>query len=331
MSTTVFISSTSRDLREHRAVVAQALLNAGFRPNDMANFMARPEGATSVSLKEVAESDLFVGIYAWRYGFIPPGSNVSITEQEFLEAQRLGKPRFCFMVDDTYAWPDDDKKGGAGAQLLAEFKARLDAELVRSTFTTPDDLAMKVLASLQRWERERATTAPESAEASGSSPSSGGVNIGNVSGSVNLGAIVQGTNVGDLVGGDIVHGDKVGGNVVEGSTGVAIGPGASAQVSQGISGAELADLFAQIRRQIEARPEDPDVDKAELTETLDKVEQEVDQGDQANTNKLARWLGYLAEMAPDIFEVTVATLVNPAVGVATVIRKVAQKAQAEAG
>jgi hypothetical protein len=190
---------------------------------------------------------------------------------------------------------------------------------------------MKVLASLQRWERDLATTASEAAEASKSSPSSGGVNIGNVSGSVNIGGIVQGTNVGDLVGGDIVHGDKVGGNVVSGSTGVAIGTGASAQVSQGISGAELADLFAQIRRQIEARPEDPDVDKAELTGTVDKVEQEVDKGEQANTNKLSRWLGNLAEMAPDIFEVTVATLVNPAVGVATVIRKVAQKAQAEAG
>src|SRR5687767_14074262 len=102
MSTTVFISSTSRDLLEHRAVVVKALLNAGFHPIDMANFMARPEGAITACLKEVAESDLFVGIYAWRYGYIPADAEVSITEQEFIEAERLKKPCFCFMVDEAY-------------------------------------------------------------------------------------------------------------------------------------------------------------------------------------------------------------------------------------
>jgi hypothetical protein len=35
-------------------------------------------------------------------------------------------------------------------------------------------------------------------------------------------------------------------------------------------------------------------------------------------------------MAPDIFEVTAATLANPIAGITTVIRKVAEKAQAEA-
>ena len=47
MSTSVFISSTSRDLLEHRAAVVKALLQAGYHPIDMADFMARPEGATA--------------------------------------------------------------------------------------------------------------------------------------------------------------------------------------------------------------------------------------------------------------------------------------------
>jgi hypothetical protein len=155
MSTTVFISSTSRDLPNHRAAVAGALLNAGFHPIDMANFMARPEEATSACLKEVADSDLFVGIYAWRYGFIPPGAAVSITEQEFDEAERLGKPRFCFVVDESYDWPAESREQEEGARLLREFKARIDATLVRTTFTTPEDLAIRVLASLQRWVQEK--------------------------------------------------------------------------------------------------------------------------------------------------------------------------------
>src|SRR5215510_11273741 len=109
MSITVFISSTSRDLLDHRAAVSKALLNAGFHPIDMANFMARPEGATSACLKEVAVSNLLVGIYAWRYGYIPDGAEVSITEQEFIEAERLKKPCFIFMVEESYAWPVEFK------------------------------------------------------------------------------------------------------------------------------------------------------------------------------------------------------------------------------
>jgi hypothetical protein len=89
-------------LKEHRAAVRESLLQAGYHPVDMADFMARAEGATSACLNEVAESDLFVGIYAWRYGFIPPGSEISITGQEFEEAQRLEKPCFCFVVEEDY-------------------------------------------------------------------------------------------------------------------------------------------------------------------------------------------------------------------------------------
>lgn len=342
MSTTVFISSTSRDLLDHRRAVRDALLNAGFHPIDMANFMARPEGATSACLKEVAESDLFVGIYAWRYGFIPPDSEVSITEQEYLEAEKLGKPRFCFVVDEGHNWPEEFKEKGISARLLRDFKTKLDATLVRTTFTTPNDLAMKVLASLQRWEREHsAADAQKAAETS--APSTGGINISDISGgNINLGNLVTGNVGGDVVAGDKIGGDKVMGDKVEGdkinvgdisgSTGVAIGRGASATVTQssGLSGEDLAKLFTEIRQQIEARPADPDVEKGELKDTVDKIEQETAKGEQANTKKVSRWLGNLADMAPDIFEVTVATLTNPAVGIATAIKKIAAKAKEEA-
>jgi hypothetical protein len=153
--TSVFISSTSADLREHRAAVRESLLNAGYHPIDMADFMARAEGATSACLREVAEGDLFVGIYAWRYGFIPKGDKISITEQEFEEARRLEKPCFCFMVEENYDWPAQFKEEGRGGELLKKFKARLDSTLVRTTFTTPDSLAKKVLSSLARWEKEQ--------------------------------------------------------------------------------------------------------------------------------------------------------------------------------
>lgn len=55
------------------------------------------------------------------------------------------------------------------------------------------------------------------------------------------------------------------------------------------------------------------------------------QGEAANPTKVERWLRALALMASDIFDVTVACLTNPVAGIATVIRKVAEKAKAEAG
>lgn len=153
--TSVFISSTSADLKEHRAAVRESLLHAGYHPIDMADFMARSADATTACLDEVAEADLFVGIYAWRYGFIPQGAEISITEQEFEEARALEKPCFCFMVEEGYDWPAAFREEGKGGELLKKFKARLDATLVRTTFTTPDSLAKKVLSSLARWEKEQ--------------------------------------------------------------------------------------------------------------------------------------------------------------------------------
>lgn len=322
MSTTVFISSTSRDLLEHRAAVAKALLKAGFHPIDMADFMARPEGATSACLKEVAESDLFVGIYAWRYGYIPEGSEVSITEQEFIEAERLGKPCLCFMVDESYDWPEEFREGGIGGGLLRDFKARLDTKLVRTTFTTPADLAMKVLASLQRWERDQPSKATQLKETAVSDEPKkqtqiGGVNISDISGgSISIGNIAADVSAG----GDIVAGDKT--EVVEAKTTDQDSP-------EAILTAALADWQQQLEAKITALSELDDDEKEELKEKAAKVEKEVVKGEQANAGKIERLLNTMSSMAPDILEVTAKTLQNPFAGVGLVLEKINNRIKLE--
>jgi hypothetical protein len=130
--------------------------------------------------------------------------------------------------------------------------------------------------------------------------------------------------------GDEVGGDKTTVGSVSGSTGVAIGRGSEATVQQGLMGEDIAKLFATVYQHIQTRPEDPNVDKPELIELIRKIEQEAAKGEAANPTKLERWLKTVALMAPDIWEVTVASLAHPLAGVATVIRKVVEKAQAEA-
>lgn len=128
------------------------------------------------------------------------------------------------------------------------------------------------------------------------------------------GSIITGSIGGDYVGGDKVGGDKVGRDKIT-----------------GVTGADLAQMFKDIYSRIEARPADPNVEKEEVKDTVQKIEQEVEKGEEANPSKVERWLKTLKDMAPDIGDVTIACLTNPAAGVAMVIKKIAEKAKAEAG
>jgi Domain of unknown function (DUF4062) len=149
----VFVSSTSYDLEHHREAVIDALQKAGYLPVNMENFGASPTNAVEKCLDEVAEADWFVGIYAYRYGFIPSGYRQSITELEFDEAQRRGKPCFCFLVDPYIYWAEEYKEYGANGRKLEDFKNRISLRVVRATFTTPHDLATRVVSSLSKEER----------------------------------------------------------------------------------------------------------------------------------------------------------------------------------
>jgi hypothetical protein len=86
-----------------------------------------------------------------------------------------------------------------------------------------------------------------------------------------------------------------------------------------------------VREQIDARPKDPNVDKSELVETVDRIENEVTKGNKANPSKVERWLRTLAAMADDIFQVVVATLSHPLAGVSKAVQLIAQKAREETG
>lgn len=88
-----------------------------------------------------------------------------------------------------------------------------------------------------------------------------------------------------------------------------------------------ADEFKKIRKLIEKRRNDPSVDKDEIKNTVDNIENEVKKGDKANPAKVERWLKFLASMADDIFQVTAATLANPVAGVAKAVQLIAQKAK----
>ncbi len=142
----VFLSSTYVDLIEHRKAAHDALEQLGLHVIGMESFGARPEDSTTACLNEVKESDLFVGIYAHRYGYIPKDSDSSITEQEFNHAQKLGKPIFGFVINEDHAWSpkhiEHDKK-----EKLNTFLSKVKNQPVEF-FTTPDNLAQNIASSV---------------------------------------------------------------------------------------------------------------------------------------------------------------------------------------
>lgn len=145
----VFVSSTYKDLVPHRQAVMEVLQRMQTDTRAMEYFGSRPDGAEQVCAEEIDACNVLVGIYAWRYGWVPEASEVSITEQEFDRARAAGADCLCYVVDEQVAWPPDQIDKGKAASRLAKLKKKV-GRLVVSKFTTPDDLAKKVAADLAR-------------------------------------------------------------------------------------------------------------------------------------------------------------------------------------
>ena len=167
----------------------------------------------------------------------------------------------------------------------------------------------------------------EMSDNNATSKKSNGVNISG--GTVNV--------TGDLVGGGkTVHGDEINAdgdvNIVNIGAGAQVGQvaaGRNISQTQGASVQDLAALFNAIYKQIDARPNDPNVERSEIRDTVKNIETEAAKGANANPNKIERWFKALQEIAPDILEVTANAIISPASGVASAIKKIAEKMRAE--
>lgn len=161
----VFVSSTYIDNLDRRETVEDAIIRSKMLPAGMERFAASHQPAVDECLRHVRESELFVLIVAHRYGWMPPGSNRSITELEYDEAKRHGKPCFVFLVDETVA-VDMTKDLDAGPdkwdkqKKLEEFRAKVSADQMPARFTDAT-LGVIVMQTLQEWASARATADSE--------------------------------------------------------------------------------------------------------------------------------------------------------------------------
>ncbi|WP_421796831.1 DUF4062 domain-containing protein [Haliscomenobacter sp.] len=104
----VMMSSTFRDLEQHRAVLIRALEKEDLLPIGMETHIPRTDDdVISSSFKMVEKSSAYIGLISHRYGQIPTSAtdnphDYSITRLEFEKAQSLGLPTLIFIMHDDH-------------------------------------------------------------------------------------------------------------------------------------------------------------------------------------------------------------------------------------
>src|SRR5262245_14063344 len=135
----VFVSSTLAELAPERAAVARAISALRLTPV-MFELGARPHPPRELYRAYLAQSDVFVGLYWQRYGWIGPAMDISGLEDEFRLSE--GMPRLLYLKSPA---PEQEPRltamiadlQAAGADSYREFRSTRElGRLVR------DDLAL---------------------------------------------------------------------------------------------------------------------------------------------------------------------------------------------
>ena len=151
----VYLSSTYQDLVDFRRKIDATLRQLNYDVVGMESYVAADSRPVDQCLADVRASDVYVGIFAWRYGFIPPGYDRSITELEYQEAGKAGRDRLIFLLREDAAWRRDQIERGPGEQQIEHLRNQLKLDHMVGFFSTPDELATEVATAITRLAERR--------------------------------------------------------------------------------------------------------------------------------------------------------------------------------
>ncbi|HEU4558069.1 MAG TPA: DUF4062 domain-containing protein, partial [Longimicrobium sp.] len=145
----VYVSSTYKDLKEYREKVREALLQLGIEGVAMEYYVAESRPPVEECLDDVARCDIYIGIFAWRYGWIPEENNperLSITNLEYNQAVATGKSCFIFVMDPDHPW--QFSKADPDQSAIIKLRNTASERHGGKPFTNPDNLASQVKSAL---------------------------------------------------------------------------------------------------------------------------------------------------------------------------------------
>ena len=105
---TIYLSSTFEDLKDFRQAVLEGLRQSEYDVVNMENYVAGAQRPVEKCLKDVAKAGLYIGLFAFRYGYVPPAQHqnprgLSMTELEYRKAQELKIPCLVFLAKEDYS------------------------------------------------------------------------------------------------------------------------------------------------------------------------------------------------------------------------------------
>jgi hypothetical protein len=163
----IYLSSTFTDLKACRIAVYHVLRQMKHDVIAMEDYVATDKRPLEKCLADVASSDLYIGIFAWRYGYIPPEMNPehkSITELEYRQAKQKGKSCLLFLLDNGAPWPPTEMDAitgeGKRGEFISTLRDKLAQEKLVSFIKTPEELASSVSTSVNNWEKTHPTLTP---------------------------------------------------------------------------------------------------------------------------------------------------------------------------
>lgn len=90
---------------------------------------------------------------------------------------------------------------------------------------------------------------------------------------------------------------------------------------------EITKAFEQIYQKVSLLPEGSD--KTDTQNAVKALETEARRGTQLQEKNAKKWLNFLFDTAPDIWEVAIDTFLHPIKGISTVFQKISKRAKEE--
>jgi len=138
----IYISSTYEDLKEYRESVYDSLRKMRHDVISMEDYVAQDQRPLQKCLRDVISCDIYIGIFAWRYGYIPQDEKdnpdkLSITELEYRKACDVQIPRLIFLLKDDVPWSPRFMDGTAQSGIKSDDNInRLRNEFKKSHLTS---------------------------------------------------------------------------------------------------------------------------------------------------------------------------------------------------
>lgn len=151
----VYVSSTFEDLQECRKQVLLTLRRTGHEDVAMEYYVAGDQRPAEKCLQDVAACDVYIGVFAWRYGWVPPDDNIeqrSITEMEYREAVRTGKTCLIFLLHEDAPWPR--KFIDRDPERIETLRDELSQKRLCSFFNSVQDISSAVGLAIYEWAKQ---------------------------------------------------------------------------------------------------------------------------------------------------------------------------------